>query len=574
MATIIKRKISGGTYYYLSHSYRVKEPGTKGKGRVKTKQIYLGTADDLLQKISQQQTPESLLARSFGLEAAALHIIRKLDLINIIDRHVGKRLQGLSVGQYLAVAAINRIVKPTSKSGIADWCNSSVLPDLMKIDPQLLKSQNFWDAFDKMLPEPSKNSPDGSPVNDPQNPLIDDQVILDIETDIWKQVSTIYGVPLDPVLYDATNYFSFLDPQTPSHLARFAKSKDGKKGRRCVGLALGQTLTDHLPLFHLVYAANCHDARLFPTAIHRLTDCFAKLNQTTSGVILVMDKGNNSEANVQDVVLKRGMTLVGSLVPSRFPDLMRKQLRSYQDEARGLPVYREVRDVFGVPCVIAMRYSTKLRKKQLMAFEARLARGETQLRTAIAKHGKKDSKKAMQDRLDRILRATGTRRFLRVDIRGRRHKTIEVARIPKAITERRRQMGKNIMFSTDLAMTSETIVGFYRERDRIEKSFRLSKDPSGIPFRPMHHWTDSKIRTFCFTCVLSLLIWRLLHLTLARQGMKVSDKVLRMELEGIQEITMMYPGAKTVRSLVDRSDVQKSFSSILGLNTFLPPKGP
>lgn len=572
MATIIKRKIAGGTYYYLSHSYRVKEPGQKGKGRVKTKQIYLGTAEDVLQKISTMQTPKSLVSRSFGIEAAALQVIQKLDLINIIDRHVSKRRQGLSVGQYLAVAAINRLVKPSSKNGIADWCKGSVLPDLMKIDPGLLKSQNFWDAFDKMLSEPKEG---GRPPDlGDQNPLIDDQIILDIEQDIWKQVATVYGVPLDPVLYDATNYFTFQDAQTPGHLTRFAKSKDGKDGRRCVGLALGQTLADHLPLFHLAYAANCHDARLFPTAIHRLTDCFAKLNQSVDGIILVMDKGNNSEANIQDAVSNRGMTIVGSLVPSRFPDLMQKQLRSYRERARGLPVYREQRKVFGIPCVVVMTYNAKLRARQLAAFEARLTKAEKRLQEAIAKHGRKDSKAKMRDRLDRILRATGTRRFLQVEIHGRRHKTFEVTRVAKAITEHRRRMGKNVMFSTDPSMPSETIIGFYRERDRVEKTFRLSKDPSGIPFRPIHHWTDSKIRVFCFTCVLALLIWRLIHLTLSRHGMKVSDKVLRMELEGIREITMVYPGARAVRSLVDRSEVQKSFSALLGLNAFIPPPPP
>jgi hypothetical protein len=91
MAAVIKRKIGGGAYYYLSHSYRAKEPGQKGKGRVKTKQIYRGTAEDVLPKISAMQVPSSLVTRSFGIEAAALPVIRKSDLIGIIDRHVATR---------------------------------------------------------------------------------------------------------------------------------------------------------------------------------------------------------------------------------------------------------------------------------------------------------------------------------------------------------------------------------------------------------------------------------------------------------------------------------------------------
>ena len=50
---------------------------------------------------------------SFGGVAAAWGMARRLRLIETIDRHVPKRDQGLSVGQYINLAAINRCVCPT-----------------------------------------------------------------------------------------------------------------------------------------------------------------------------------------------------------------------------------------------------------------------------------------------------------------------------------------------------------------------------------------------------------------------------------------------------------------------------
>jgi transposase len=570
MGCIIKRKFGEKTYYYFSQSVRVKGAGPGGKSKVKTEQIYLGSAEDVRGRFLDAPKPHTVRCRSYGIEAAAVRISQKIDLVGIIDRHVAKRRQGLSVGQYLLVGAINRLVRPTSKNGIAHWCQGSALPDLMHIDTGLLKSQNFWDAFDTMISEPSPKK-NGKPSD--HGPLvIDDSIILDIEQDIWNQVSALYHVPLDAVIYDATNYFTHFDPLTPSELARFARSKDGKKNKRCVGMAIGQTLEGDLPLFNLIYAANCHDARLFPTALHRLSECLTKMNQMTKGVLLVMDKGNNSRENIQEAVGEHGFTVVGSLVPSHVPDLMGKQLRSFTQEVRGLPAYREDREVFGLPATVVVTFNESLRKRQAIRLEEKLKKAEDSLRAAISKHGSKESKAKLQQRLDRIRRESGVGRLLRVEVGGRRHKTFIVERRAEELRERRRLLGKTVLFTTDRAMSTEEVVLRYRQRDRVEKTFRLSKGPEGVPFRPIHHWTDSKIRVFSFTCVLALLIWRLLVLELRRAGLPFSDRILRMELQGIQEVVLLYSASEADRRLSECSEVQRNILSILGLKADNPSR--
>src|SRR2546430_4536644 len=57
----------------------------------------------------------------FGGTAALYSVAQQLQLAEIIDRHVPKRNQGLSVGQYALLAILNRCLAPTSKTQLAHW---------------------------------------------------------------------------------------------------------------------------------------------------------------------------------------------------------------------------------------------------------------------------------------------------------------------------------------------------------------------------------------------------------------------------------------------------------------------
>jgi transposase len=52
--------------------------------------------------------------------AALLNIAERLGIADIIDEHVSKINQGLSIGSYMVLAVINRAVQPTSKNTFFD----------------------------------------------------------------------------------------------------------------------------------------------------------------------------------------------------------------------------------------------------------------------------------------------------------------------------------------------------------------------------------------------------------------------------------------------------------------------
>jgi hypothetical protein len=111
-------------------------------------------------------------------------------VVATIDRHVPKRgHQGPSVGQYLLLAALNRCVAPTSKAQIGSWYAKTVLRRLLPLPANQLTSQRFWDNLERVSREQ----------------------IAAIEQDLAHTAVSRFGLDLRCLLFDATNFFTFLD---------------------------------------------------------------------------------------------------------------------------------------------------------------------------------------------------------------------------------------------------------------------------------------------------------------------------------------------------------------------------
>ena len=193
--------------------------------------------------------------------------------------------------------------------------------------------------------------------------LFNDDVIYRIEEGIWERVLDIYHVPLDCVLYDTTNFFSFMSPTTGSFLARTGHNKHGRHNLRQVGLGMAVTKEAALPVLHFLYHGRRHDAKLFPEAMTDLVERYLKLARGTTKLTVIFDKGNNSEDNIK----KAGeleLRIVGSLVPSHHRDLTGVRLSRYSDTVASYPVYTTKKDVFGVPVKVAVVYNDATYRRQ------------------------------------------------------------------------------------------------------------------------------------------------------------------------------------------------------------------
>jgi hypothetical protein len=160
MGTIVARKTQRNTYYVYQETHRVKvDPlahgKTKGSGKsvVRTRSIYLGTAERILKAIQDKREPADVWIREFGLCAAAYQTTRQIGLPGILAKHLPGDGTGIPCWISFPVAILNRLSGATSKNKMGQWLSKTSLPDLLDLNPRTLTGKNFWYAVDDVMPQ-------------------------------------------------------------------------------------------------------------------------------------------------------------------------------------------------------------------------------------------------------------------------------------------------------------------------------------------------------------------------------------------------------------------------------------
>jgi transposase len=138
-------------------------------------------------------------------------------------------------------------------------------------------------------------------------------------------------------------------------------------------------------------------------------------------------------------------------------------------------------------------------------------------------------------------------------------------------------LGKNILFTDQTFWSDEDIVRAYRGQYHIEEAFKRMKNPRFVSWRPLHHWTDQKIRVHAFTCVLALLLSSLLRRRLVRKGIDLSIVKILATLSEIKEVALYYRGRRSrTQSVIDLNEVtpeQERLLEVLNLRRHLDSVG-
>jgi transposase len=565
MPSLTKKIVNGRPYYYLRETARV-------GGRVKVvRQVYLGRAEDIEQRLTETADPKSVSSRSFGAVAAALRLCRELAVAEAIDRALGvsgSRRRGLSVGEMIMLAAINRACKPRSKRQLGDWHARTALSRLLPAERRALSSQRFWDAMD----------------------VVSDQAIAAAETEIVKRAIERYGIELRPLIYDATNFATFIDSANARNtIAQRGHPKGGRRDLRLIGLALCVALDSNFPLCHQTYEGNRNDSSQFPEAIALIQTRLTELglsDEQTSQLTLVYDKGNNSKTN-QPIVDQTPLSVVGSLSPSRHPELLDIPLEEFQqlEELPRTLAYRTRMEVYEKERTIVISRSESFAAKQRRSFQQTLARAQRELDElkGIVERGRhRMDQRALEERIKKTLR----RRWLKDVI------TVEHDLAASRFTHRtdpdkiehiaQYEWGKRIIFTDRHEWTDTEIIAAYRAQSKGENAFRQDKDREFVSYSPTFHWTDQKLKVHGFYCTIALMIVSLIereirHADIHQDGLPLGTKLAMRLLNEIDEVTLIYPpaggrqGRPRVRTiLADLDDTQRQLYDTLQLEPLAP----
>jgi len=566
MAYMTRKQIKGITYYYAEESERV-----DGKPRRKW-QKYLGSLPKIIEAV-EGIPPKPTYAEIFQLggPAAYLNIAEEINMIPIIDSVLPKRNQGLSVGFYLTLAAINRGIEAVSKRSMWRWFQDTILFRVFpEADKTSLSSQRFWDNMSSIK---------------------EDKIII-----TWlKLVNSILDredIDLSCASYDGTNFYSFIGSfNTRCSLAKRGKNKQGRGNLRQINYALFCTRKDHFPLYFDVFEGNRHDSKEFGIVIENFFRAFKDRKPNNDGLTIVFDKGNNSQENLSKFVGDSGFHFVGSVKPDDHKDLA---LISNNDKCLvplshpkldQVKAFRTQKKIYGKDLTVVVSFNNNLYTSQIKSINneinkclGKLLAISTKLEDRIAGRitkGKTPTKESIKKQVASTLSGQHMKTLIKTTVTE--HNGIPVLAYNLDTNSYAElsdtYLGKNIIITDNHNWSTEDIIVTYRSQYIIENVFKQMKDRKTGIWWPMFHWTDQKIKVHGLYCSLSLLLRALIMKRTQEASMPMSINRLHDKLFGIREVLNVFPKRKnkqSVQSVVSKMDeVQKRLFDLFKMEQYL-----
>jgi transposase len=578
MAFITKRKKGDKIYYYLARAFR--------KNGAPTHEIILslGTAEDILASYNQRQKPEietelenvnekpsNAHVYQFGTVSALLDIARRLDIEGIIDEYAPKREQGLSVGSYMVLAAINRAVCPVSKNSFYEWFKETVLSrSFPGADKNSLSCQNFWNHMIEL----------------------DQETLTAIEDKITERIVKNYNISTKSLLFDNTNFLTYIDTENPALIPQRGHSKEKRKDLKIIGLSLMASSDFNIPLFHETYPGNKHDSKQIISIIHKLKSRFSFINSNQrDNMTLVFDKGNNSAEFIE--LLENDSSVkfhyVGSLRLNQCSEVLTLSKEQYvpltTENLNDTTVFRFQKNIYGRKLTVIITDNPKLREEQLNAIQANILKCKERLNalqyklkqreTNKIKKGKKPTHESVTNNIKTILSAEHMKNLFIYQIIDTQGHIVFKYRFD---TNKYHQLvnmhlGKSIIFTNRHNWSNEQIVSTYRSQYHVEETFKQLKNTKYLSFRPVRHFTDRTIRVHAFYCVLALSLCSLLKLEMEKIGYSMSINTLLDQFSKAQQSVHIFiksidTNPKIDSAITDAPVAVKEYISEYGLNKY------
>ncbi len=546
MVHLIKKVIKGNTYLYLAASARI-----DGKPR-RIWQKYLGS-EDKFNELTELliDTSPSIMTLDFGLPIALMQLVKELKLIELINDCTNKRSQGLSLGHYVSLAAINRCVKPTSKAKLRRWFEHTALfKEFPPIDTYL-DSMAYTNHFKYLTPE----------------------VIEDIETRISERLIKKFNVSMNTLFYDPTNFFTFINPKEGMELPKHGHSKEGRFALNLVGLTLFCTKDGGLPVLHEVYPGNVQDAKLFREQVPRLLERLKRVGIDPREICVVFDKGNLSQ-EAFDQIYEAGIHFICSIRPSTQKEFESLTPADFKLEklpnGKKIGVLEYITQLYGSNNKLLVVYNPRLKawqeKNLMIKLEKKIEVVHEWFKERL--NVKKWRKvEAVEEKIRDIFKSKKHLDLVDYSVSGTLAKVEYSIKLnEKAIMTHLDTLGKSFFLSNHPDMAALDIVWLYRQQFTVERAFKYLKSPDLLSVRPMYHWTDDSIRGHLFTCVLGLLLLTLLVRKVQREFKRLSLSNIVEYLSEIELAIVHYKGTKKIiKKLVNISSEAAELSKFLKL---------
>ncbi len=569
MQRIEAKKINGHTYYYFSNWGWI-----NGKCR-RLSQKYLGKAENIAQAMQGVgPAPQYAQVLDWGLPMALWQEAARAQVRDPVDQLCPKRDQGLSTGDYIRLAAINRACDPVSKQAMWDWLSRTCLPRLWpEASADQLTSQRFWDHMNR----------------------IDSATAQAIWQQLIAQVLQRERIDLAQICYDGTNFYTFIDTfNINCQIAKRGKNKQGRCNLRQVSYALFCSNDGQLPLFYDVYEGNRNDAKEFPQVLEKFQRWLVQRAGSTWATIkptLIFDKGNNSEDNFC-LIDRLELPFVGSVKLDEHANLMRVSNQDARWQAatepglEGTKSWRTQQGVYGKERTLVMTYNENLFASQWATVQNDLTHALGQLTavrlnlqnraSGLIKGGVKPSVESVERKCGQILHRQHLRQLIEITVTRNSDGALQLDY--QAAPDKQQKLadtylGKTLLITSHKEWTDAQVIRAYRSQFVIEEIFHEMKDRHIGTWWPLRHWTDSKIQVHGLYCTIALMLRALIWRRARQAGLRLSMAALLEKLSRIQQVINIYPAKRAGQSLAEQAvltkqdEVQEKLIELLKLHS-------
>jgi transposase len=555
----IKTK-KGRPYLYVREIARV-----NGKPKV-ISQTYIGSPERVAGLIGSRDIDiMDLKVGEFGALWLAQQSDRDIDLCSIIDSIIprSERETGPSVGEYFLYCVFNRMVQAVSKNKIANWYEKTSIQHIRPVDLGELTSKRYWEKWER----------------------VSEADLRQIERAFFERVWQVESPSADCLLFDTTNYYTYMAGHTVSELAQRGKNKAGKHSLRQIGLGLLVARDSRLPLYYSVYPGNLHDSKHFERIMDEMFGVVCGLNKTKERLTVVIDKGMNASGNyawidehsriyfITTYSTYFAQELAGTpLDRFEIADLAdNRRLIEENKTGECLLAYRTRGEYWGKERTVIVTYNPSAARKQTYTFEDKL---EIMRRELLSMQSKIKDKTPQWKNEGAI-----KKRYLRFCEQMHMPSDLYELKFEQSsdglkmsfnknvyLTARKQSMfGKNIIITDNMDWTTNDIIEVSLDRWQVEDRFRISKDDDLVGTGPVRHWTDSKIRCHLFTCFVAMTYLRRIELKMESAGLKRTAAEIMDDMRHLHYVLSLKKGTrKPNRRLETPSKTQAEILSVLG----------
>lgn len=461
-------------------------------------------------------------------------LLEELEVAEIVNKYCPSQAE-VEHGTVVVMLALNRLTAPRPLYRVADWMACSILPKVLGIPAYRFNDDRLARALDAIAPH-----------------------LQEIWLEIVSRALEHYAIDLSVIFYDLTA-FVMEGAYEGSALADFGFAHNTPMDKRKIKLAGNATQDSGIPLSWAAICGRTADTATVEENLRRLSQVLRRQDWSEETALVVGDRAmlNKRLAIVYDEHKERGLRYLAGLEPRtddhkdllaqvpleelrpnyllgepghRYWGVRRPITFTYEDEES-----KEEKTATHTALIVmseaTRRQWRRMRIQQLRKLETRLQ--EEVIDKLNRPHWREPE--TIRQRVQSRVEDSSVGKVMKTEVWGEYGEVEMRWQVDRdALRDLCRSNGRYLLVTNDATLSSVKMLQIYKDKDRIEKRFRVSKQDLRV--RPIYLHKDERIEAMLMVNMIALLIYSLAERRCQHNGLDITTRQMVYEFGSLHVI--------------------------------------